>query len=387
MIEDKIIKARVELLIYHPFFSSIILTLPLIDGTKLGIETMGTDGRALYYCPKFIEELSHKELVFVLAHEAMHIVYQHMHPVRRKENHIVHNMATDYNLNYTLAHRTGKTVGEHPEKILLDEKYSDELTSDEIYDKLLEDDPKLDNMHCHIDFDPDTGEATITTASGKVIKTDKIKPLGPGDAAKEKQRLKNIATRAASSCDSQYIKGIIKDLLEPKVDWRQYLANQVASQIKDDYTFSRPSRKCQGTSYILPSLNNGEHVEVHLAIDTSGSINQEMLREFLSEVNGIVDCYRSYKITIMCFDTEIHSLKSYDNNRPLDVTEYEVAGGGGTDFEVVFDKLKELGEVPGQLVFFTDGYPCGSWGDEGYCSTLFLVSGNAKSPFGVTINI
>jgi predicted metal-dependent peptidase len=69
-----------------------------------------------------------------------------------------------------------------------------------------------------------------------------------------------------------------------------------------------------------------------------------------------------------------------------DLLDYEIQGGGGTAFEAVWEYLKQEDIVPERLVMFTDGYPNATWGDENYCSTLFVVHGNKNivAPFGQT---
>jgi hydroquinone 1,2-dioxygenase/2,6-dichloro-p-hydroquinone 1,2-dioxygenase/glyoxalase family protein len=56
-------------------------------------------------------------------------------------------------------------------------------------------------------------------------------------------------------------------------------------------------------------------------------------------------------------------------------TRYEVAGGGGTEFDCIFEYLKEEQIEPKRLVVFTDGYPYGSWGDEHYADTVWILHG------------
>ena len=71
--------------------------------------------------------------------------------------------------------------------------------------------------------------------------------------------------------------------------------------------------------------------------------------------------------------------------------EYDIQGGGGTEFDCVFDYMKEEGIVPKKHIMITDGYPWGSWGDENYCDTLFIVHGKGYggkspvAPFGITV--
>ena len=63
---------------------------------------------------------------------------------------------------------------------------------------------------------------------------------------------------------------------------------------------------------------------------------------------------------------------------------FEIKGGGGTDFDCVFNYLKAEAIDPKRLVMFTDGYPWDSWGDANYCDTVFIIHGdkNPNPPFG-----
>jgi predicted metal-dependent peptidase len=128
-------------------------------------------------------------------------------------------------------------------------------------------------------------------------------------------------------------------------------------------------------------------IDVAIAIDMSGSIGDEDAKTFLSEVKGIMDQYEDFKITLFCFDTEIYNCQVITQDNAMDLLEYEPMGGGGTDFEACFNFMKEQGIEPKKFIMFTDGYPCGSWGDENYCDTLFIVKGNtsAEAPFGQTV--
>jgi predicted metal-dependent peptidase len=111
-----------------------------------------------------------------------------------------------------------------------------------------------------------------------------------------------------------------------------------------------------------------------------------MAIDFLSEVKGMMDLYNSYTIHVYCFDTEVYNPQTFSDDYGDDITTYEPMGGGGTDFDCCFEYMKREDINPKQFIMFTDGYPCGSWGDENYCDTLFVVHGNDKieAPFGVT---
>ena len=88
-----------------------------------------------------------------------------------------------------------------------------------------------------------------------------------------------------------------------------------------------------------------------------------------------------------CFDTGIHAEADFNSdNGAYDILDYEPGGGGGTDFEVNWEYMKANDITPKQLVVFTDGYPCGGWGDKDYCDTLWIInsSEDIEAPFGVT---
>jgi predicted metal-dependent peptidase len=181
---------------------------------------------------------------------------------------------------------------------------------------------------------------------------------------------------------------MIGELTTPKMDWRDVLRTQLESSLKRDFTFMRPSKR--SGEVIFPGMSRDEELKVTVAIDTSGSIGTEMLRDFVSEVQGIMDQYADYEVTIMQFDTGVYGVEVFTAEGGEDISEYEIRGGGGTDFDAVWNYMKENEMEPDQLIMFTDGYPFGSWGDEDYCDTLFVIHGDTErrlqSPFGVTIH-
>ena len=148
----------------------------------------------------------------------------------------------------------------------------------------------------------------------------------------------------------------------------------------------KPSRKSWHVDAIFPGLKNEDTIDVCVAIDTSGSISNSMLKEFLAEVKGIMSQYTDYKVHIWSFDTEVHNPEIFTPDKSI--ADYRPAGFGGTDFDANFEWMKEQGVTPKKLIVFTDGYPFGSWGDENYCDTLWVIHSNhdkkLKAPFGTT---
>ena len=146
----------------------------------------------------------------------------------------------------------------------------------------------------------------------------------------------------------------------------------------------RPNRKGWHMSAILPGTNYDETIDICVAIDMSGSISDKMAKDFISEVKGIMDEYVDFKLRLWCFDTQVYNFAEFTADNADEIMSYECKGGGGTDFDANWDFMKENDIEPKRFVMFTDGYPCGSWGDEDYCETLFIIHGNDSiiPPYG-----
>ena len=372
---DKIIIARVGLLLRHPFFGNMATRLKIVDGSDW-LTTAATDGRHLFYSRPFFEKLTVKQVEFVVAHEILHNVFEHMLRVENRDR-AIWNAAADYSVNGTLVR---DRIGEVPPdiKIYHDTKHygkSTEQVYDEIYEE--EDEKSLQALgqllDDHIDWEKDGkgGQPKYSKEEIKQIR-DEIKEA-------------TIAAAHAAGAGNTpaEIQRMIKELTEPKMNWREILRQQIQSTIKNDYTFMRPNRKGWHMNAILPGTNYDETIDICVAIDMSGSISDEQAKDFISEIKGIMDEYKEYKIKVWCFDTKVYNEQDYDSYGE-DISNYEVMGGGGTEFDVNWDYMKKHDIQPKKFIMFTDGYPWGSWGDENYCDTVFIIHGNDKivPPFG-----
>ena len=184
------------------------------------------------------------------------------------------------------------------------------------------------------------------------------------------------------------VQRIIKELTEPKMNWRELLRQQIQSTIRNDYTFSRPSRKGWHTGAILPGMNFMDTIDIAIGLDMSGSIGDHQAKDFLGEIKGIMEEYKDYNIKLWTFDTVVYNEQDFSADGGEDLLSYDIQGGGGTDFMTNWEYMKEHNITPKKFIMFTDGYPFGSWGDEDYCETVFIIHGhhdkNTKAPFGVT---
>ncbi len=372
---DKIVVARVGLLLRHPFFGNMATRLKIEEASDWCM-TAATDGRHLYFNRQFFEKMSTKEVEFVVAHEILHNVYEHMMRVEGR-NPRIWNAAADYSVNGTLVR---DRIGEAPKgiKIFHDAKHYGKST-EQIYDEIFND---MDEQELaalgqlldeHIDWEKE-GKGNRPQYS-----KDELKKIR--DEIKE--QMMQAAQAAGAGNTPAEIQRMIKELTEPKMNWREILRQQIQSTIKNDYTFMRPNRKAWHMNAILPGTNFDETIDICIAIDMSGSIGDEQAKDFISEVKGIMDEYKEYKIKLWCFDTAVYNEKDFDGYGD-DIMEYEVMGGGGTEFMVNWDYMKEHDINPKKFIMFTDGYPFGSWGDENYCDTFFVIHGNNTivPPFG-----
>jgi predicted metal-dependent peptidase len=136
---------------------------------------------------------------------------------------------------------------------------------------------------------------------------------------------------------------------------------------------------------IMPGMTPGEEIDVVVAVDMSGSISSKQAQAFLGEVGGMMNSFDGYRVRVISFDTQVYNDQQFTSENLDTIENYVPMGGGGTDFTAIFSYLKEIGNVPKRLIVFTDGYPNGSWGDENYCDTIWVIHGSKDitPPWGV----
>jgi predicted metal-dependent peptidase len=375
-VREKLITARVGLLLRASFFGNLATRLKLVNADEW-CGTAATDGRNFYYNSRFIQMLRPKEIEFLFGHEVLHCVYDHFGR-RGNRDPQMFNIANDFAVNADLIkHRVGEKITTVP--CLHDPKF-DGMSSEEIYDKLMENVQKIsmsDLLDKLIDEHLD-GEGD---GDGEGDQEGKGRPkLSDADRQAIKDEIKEAMLAAAATTDGAGnipagVMRLIKDLTEPQMNWRELLRMNLESTIKSDYTWMRASRRGWHMDAVMPGRKNDEMIDIAIAIDTSGSIGDKMLKDFLGEVQGIMDSFPQYKIHIVSFDTDTHNPAQYDSDNLDSICEYEPGGGGGTDFDAIYRYLKDEDIQPRRLVVFTDGYPFGSWGDENYCDATWILHG------------
>lgn len=369
---DKIIVARVGLLLRHPFFGNLATRLQIKEADDW-LTTAATDGRNIYFNREFFTPLTIKQVEFVIAHEILHAVFDHIGRNEGRDRKVF-NIAADYCVNGQLVR---DRIGEPPPeiKIFHDPKYygwGAEQVYDDIYEKY--DDEQLAALGQMLDDHIDWGDQDGNGGSKPSYSKDELKSIRD----EMREAVMQAAQAAGAGNVPANIARMIKELTEPKMNWREILRQQIQSTIKNDYTFMRPNRKGWHMSAILPGTNYEDTIDICIAIDMSGSIGDEQAKDFLSEIKGIMQEYRDFKIKVWCFDTRVYNEADFDGYNMDEFDEYEPKGGGGTEFDANWDYMKEHDINPKKFIMFTDGYPWGSWGDENYCDTVFIIHGNDK---------
>jgi len=387
---DKLITARVGLLLRHPFFGNLATRMKMVEASDW-CQTLATDGRNFYFNLGFVNKLTPKEAEFGFAHEVLHNVFDHMGR-RDGRDPQLSNIAADYAANQILK---DERIGTVPSfiKIFQDDKYRG-WSYEQIYQDLYDKAEKIDISQLgelldeHLDGE---GEGEGGDQDGDVDGSGKVRPRLTAEEKKQiRDEIKEAMVAAAQSAGAGKVPAgiarMIKDFTEPKMDWRQLLRMNIQSILKSNFSFARPNRKSQQCGAILPGMMNEETIDVSVAIDMSGSISDAMAKDFLSEVKGIMDEYKDFKLDLWCFDTNVYGYKQFTGDTADDINEYDCQGGGGTDFDANWEFMKYNDIQPKKFIMFTDGYPCGSWGDEDYCDTIFIIHGNDAiiSPFGQT---
>ena len=381
-VRELLITARVGMLLKASFFGNLATRLKLINADEW-CSTAATDGRNFYYNTRFIKMLKTKEIEFLFGHEILHCIYDHFGR-RGDRDPQLWNIAGDFCNNADLKkHKIGEFITSVP--CLYDAKYEG-MSAEEVYDDLYKNAEKINLQDLidkmiddHLDGqgdDSDDGEGNRPK-------------LSPEERQQIRDEIKEAMLSAAQTCDAgnlpQGVKRLIQELTEPKLDWRELLRMQIESTVKSDYSWMRSSRKGWHVDAVMPGMKTNDAIDIAVFLDMSGSISDRQGRDFLSEVKGIMETFENFRIHIACFDTEVYNARQYDSDTLEDITEYELKGGGGTDFECIFGYLKEHEIEPKKMIVFTDGYPFGSWGDPNYCDTVWIIHGNPNPnpPFGV----
>jgi len=218
--------------------------------------------------------------------------------------------------------------------------------------------------------------------------SQKPNELSPSEREELAEQWKNRLTAAAQAARqagklSQSMMRWVDGLLAPSLPWRALLARFFAINQRDDYSWRRPSRR-EGDA-LLPRLSS-DGIEVVAAIDTSGSIGDDELREFVTELDALKGQVRAH-VTLLACDNHVAEAAPWEFE-PWDTMQLPagIEGGGGTDFRPVFDWVEHENRNPNMLVYFTDAEGDFPKTPPNY-PVIWLVKGKGAVPWGERVQL
>jgi len=341
------------------------------------VPTAVTNGRDVKYGRKFVEELTDAEIRGLVLHENLHKAFRHLVTWKNlyKKNAKKANMACDYVINLMIydLDPSGRDI-KLPEGGLLDEQYRG-MNAKQVYDLLKEDDGGGGGDGPH-GFDDHDWEGAADNPAGEEEKW----------AKEVDQALRQGAILAGKMKGN--IDRNIKDLLTPKVDWREALREFVTSfcNDKDLSTWRKPNRRWVAQDVYLPSVIGETVGPLVVAIDTSRSIDGGVLSEFLSEVVSICSTVTPERIDLLYWDTRVAGHEKYEQGSFEGLMQStKPRGGGGTNVNAVFEYVKQKALKPEAVIVLTDGYT--PWPDVIDVPTLFAINTDIVAPVGKTVRI
>lgn len=369
-VDERLQKARTQLVIGHPFFATLALNLKMVE-RKENNPTMCTDGKHIFYNPEFVDTISDAELMGVIAHEALHPGFLHHTRIGSRDPR-KWNMAADHAINPIII-EAGMQL---PADCLNDPKYKD-MSAEQIY-TLLEDDDQDDGKGGNGNGNEAWNIGSIEPAEGQ---SEEERKLSEQEWKQNLAAAAHIAKMAGNLPGS--IERMIDSTLATDTPWRDMLWSYLTEKTPDDVSFSRPNRRFVWQGTYLPSTVFTVTGELVVMVDTSGSIGQHELDIFGAEVNGIHSGIRPTRTIVIYCDSNINRV---DEFAPEDEVVLKLCGGGGTDFRPPFEYLKEKSIRPHAAVYLTDGY--GPFPEEPDYPVVWAINNdNVEPPFGRFVRI
>lgn len=344
----------------------------------------------------FFKKKTMDEILFVLIHEVRHIV----HATRERGqglHHALVNKAADYQINNKAAYELHKSLDKAKQELPLlescltspkyfsveDNKYS-EWTMEQIYSDLLQEQKNKGCPECggkgNKDENGNPQECSTCGSDG----TENGNGEGEGyqgsfdvhlDVTEEQaEKIKNSIISAGKlhghAGTPSDIMDVIDEWTKPKINWSRLLDRTIKSMNIHDLNYQQPNPRSwsltkslrntgalrQNQYMIQPSYTRENTVEVFLAFDMSGSINDEVKMKILNEVAGIMKQYTMCKLHLCCWDTSVYNYQVYDQSTLTDLKHYQLTGGGGTDVDCVLDFIRDNNIKAASTAIFTDGY-------------------------------
>jgi predicted metal-dependent peptidase len=434
---EKMIRARADLVVGHPFFAALALKLRLREDKAC--PTMWTDGLDLGFNPEYVHTMPLDKVTGMQAHEIMHLVCQH-HTRRNGRDPGLWNKACDYAINAILLD-AGFSL---PQGYLDDPEYWGKSVDDiySVLSRLLEEEkgggtgqseqdgveeaesgegssydgasPIEDESDATTasadDDEPEDGEENSRAAAddgeGKGGNSSEQDPgrtgevrdhpglAGQADKRSLERAERDMRVSLAQAVQQalnmgdlpQGLERLARTTLRPKLDWQVVLRRFLQSCTANDYSWTPPNRRYVYMDLHLPSLRSQELPDVVLAIDSSGSVENRILEQFCTEISGLLEAFDTRLTVIQC-DAAVQEVQTYTRwDLPVRITP---RGGGGTDYRPVFEHIETLGVRPACCIYMTD-FECNRFPKAAPSYPVLWVCTairNASPPFGEVLRI
>jgi len=359
----KITKARTRLLLDNVFFSTLALKLTPVESTKT--ETLDTNGVQLFYNKEFVDPMPIGQLMGVICHVVLHCAM--LHHTRRNDREVTKwERACDYAINPLLLDDFNMEL---PPDRLYDSQYKG-MSVEEIYTKLEDTDDEEGSGNAECPWGG-AGEAKDDDKAGTV---------------QEQETEWTIASKAAGEMakSAGSLPGGLSQLIEKAqavVNWREQLSRLLSGHSKTDFNWFPPDIQYIQYGLHIPTLDSPSLGNLTFAIDTSASVNDHELAQFVGELQDILDHLEFESLTIIHCDTEIKHVFTLE---PGDDMSCEVHGRGGTRFEPVFEYCEE--HPTDALIYFTDMEPW-EWPEEPDFPVFWGRTQDKDAPYGQHIDV
>ncbi len=403
--QRKLTRARFALMRDHPFFATILLQLDLEADER--VETIETDGQRIHYAPAWLAGISEHHLQAVLAHNVMHIAFEH--PLRLEErDRALANRAMDLAIN-PLLQEAGFDL---PDDAPIDPSFAN-MPWERIYaiiEQRQKDSGGDEGQQDPADGgvrgsssqpspgEPQAGDGGSDPSSSQqsscgwveVPMGDDGQPVSQAEIRAASNQMRVLVVQAAQAARragklGSGLERLVRQQLAPTTDWRTVLRRFVRERTQDGYSWSRPNRRHAWRGVLLPSPWSQRLGEIVVAIDTSASIREHELAAFAVEAKAIFAELKPAAVTVLQCDTKVTSSRRFTE---LDKFEIDARGGGGTRFQPAFDWVeKEAEQQPACLLYFSDLDPADQPADPGYPVLWVATSGRKPPSFGEVVRL
>ncbi|MCH9813502.1 MAG: hypothetical protein K0U47_06105 [Epsilonproteobacteria bacterium] len=356
-LEEKLNKAKAKLMLEHPYFGSISSMLKL--KVNENIESFESDGNHFSYNDDYLFALHIEEIEFTLANASMHYALSHQNRMHQREGWLW-QLATDYAINAMLIQNNMFP----PARINHDPRFEG-MYAEEIYAILK-----------HEIDEKEFTEQEEKFRNKEQVKADDNEPIDEALLEQIHQKIKEQGELPKA------LKRLFPELYIDSIDWRAELHRYLNVHAKEDYQFFPPNKKYIHQGFALPSLKS-ELLKIVVAIDTSGSIDIDLLATFFAHFQSIMESFKSYEIDLIECDAKIQAHRTF---YPGDMIAYNAIGGGGTDFRPLFAYVDTKLQDAQIIIYFTDGF--GSFPKTPpTCDVLWVMPEKITVPFGEVLQV